>query len=98
LDPSSAVVAELQEQLLARERELDSREGAIVTWEESLLVSARTLREASAESDATRALMATTRRDYLAQIGTFGSRSDDAKPFIRGWMSAPPYWGCRRWI
>jgi hypothetical protein len=47
-NPSSTVVAELQEQLLARERELDSREGSIITWEESLLVSGRALKEVSA--------------------------------------------------
>jgi hypothetical protein len=53
------VVAELQEQLPAREWELDSREGAIVMWEESLLVSARALREKSAVCDASRTHMGT---------------------------------------
>jgi hypothetical protein len=65
-NPSSTVVAELQEHLLARERELDSREGAIITWEESLLVSARALREVGARCDTSHAHMGATRRDYLA--------------------------------
>jgi hypothetical protein len=30
------VAIELQEQLLAQDRELDSREGAIIVWEEGL--------------------------------------------------------------
>jgi hypothetical protein len=33
---------ELQVQILARERELDSREGAITTWEDGLAASQRT--------------------------------------------------------
>jgi hypothetical protein len=33
--PSLEVLAELQEQLLARERQLDSHEGFVVVWEES---------------------------------------------------------------
>jgi hypothetical protein len=60
---SSTVVAELQKQLLARERELDSREGTIITWEESLLVSAHMLKEVSAGCDTSRAHMGDARRD-----------------------------------
>jgi hypothetical protein len=37
------VIVELQEQLLAQERELDSREGTIVTWEEGLIAFTRAL-------------------------------------------------------
>jgi hypothetical protein len=37
------VATELQEQLLARERELDSREGAVATWEDGLVTSQRAL-------------------------------------------------------
>jgi hypothetical protein len=34
---TSAMVVELQEQLLARERELDSREGTLMAWEYGLV-------------------------------------------------------------
>jgi hypothetical protein len=37
-----AATVELQGQLLAREREVDSHEGAIITWEEGLVAVART--------------------------------------------------------
>jgi hypothetical protein len=53
--PSHAVVVELQEHLVARERELDSREGTIVAWEEGLAAFARMLGEVHAEHDASRA-------------------------------------------
>jgi hypothetical protein len=49
------VIVELQEQLLARERELDSREGAIVAWEESLISFTRALREVRVKHDASHA-------------------------------------------
>jgi hypothetical protein len=35
------VIVELEEQLIARERELDSQEDAIVMWEEGLVALAR---------------------------------------------------------
>jgi hypothetical protein len=40
------VIDELQEQLLALERELDSQEGTVVTWEEGLTTFAHVLGEA----------------------------------------------------
>jgi hypothetical protein len=83
-NPSSTVVAELQEQLLARERDLDSREGSIITWEESLLVSGRALKEVSAGCDSSHAHMGATRCDYLAQVGTSSSRSERCKAHRRG--------------
>jgi hypothetical protein len=49
------VIVELQEQLLAREREPDSREVTIIVWEESLTALPHALREASAEHNASRA-------------------------------------------
>jgi hypothetical protein len=69
------VIAELQEQLLAQERELDSREGAIITWEESLKAHARALGEANTERDASRARADTVWRDCSAQVSAFSSRS-----------------------
>jgi hypothetical protein len=53
--PSPTVIVELQEQLLARERELDSREGAIIAWEESLMSFTRVLREVRVKRDASHA-------------------------------------------
>jgi hypothetical protein len=55
LSPSHTMAIELQEQLLAQERELDSREGAIIMWEEGLAAFAHVLREVRVERDASRA-------------------------------------------
>jgi hypothetical protein len=63
--PSSAVFVELEDQLLARERELDSREGAIIAWEESQTSFARVLREACMGHDARHANGGVIRYDYL---------------------------------
>jgi hypothetical protein len=60
------VIAELQEQLLSQERVLDSREGAVIAWEESLTALACALGEASTERDASRASADVVRRDYSA--------------------------------
>jgi hypothetical protein len=49
------VTVELQGQLLALERKLDSREGAIIVWEESLAAFAHALGEVHVEHDASRA-------------------------------------------
>jgi hypothetical protein len=46
------VTVELQGQLLAQERELDSCEGAIISWEEGLVAFVHALGEVSAERDA----------------------------------------------
>jgi hypothetical protein len=43
------VAVELQGQLLARERELVSREGVVVTWEEGLVAFSSTLGEVHME-------------------------------------------------
>jgi hypothetical protein len=48
------LVAELQEHLLAQERELDSREGAIAMWEEALVAFERALGKVHMERDASR--------------------------------------------
>jgi hypothetical protein len=46
------VANELRDQLLARERELDSREGAITVWGDGLVASKRSLGRACMEHDA----------------------------------------------
>jgi xanthosine utilization system XapX-like protein len=46
------VAIEVQEQLLAQERELDSREGVIATWEDGLATSEHALGRACMERDA----------------------------------------------
>jgi hypothetical protein len=58
------VILELEEQLLTWERELDSREGAIITWEEGLVAFSCVLREVSTECDASRARVDAIRWDF----------------------------------
>jgi hypothetical protein len=45
----STVAIELEEQLLAQERELNSREGAIAAWEDGLEAFGRALKKACTE-------------------------------------------------
>jgi hypothetical protein len=61
------VVVELQGQLLARERELDSREGAIITWEEGLVAFACALGEVCMEHDTSHARTDAIQRDFFSQ-------------------------------
>jgi cysteine sulfinate desulfinase/cysteine desulfurase-like protein len=70
------VIIELQEQLLAQGKELDSREGTVFMWEESLIAFAHVLREASTEHDASRAHVDAVRRDYSAQVSMSSSQSE----------------------
>jgi hypothetical protein len=49
---TSTVMEELQEQLLALEDELNSREGVIVAWEDGFAASERVLGKACMERDA----------------------------------------------
>jgi hypothetical protein len=62
------VVVELQEQLLARERELDSQEGVIVAWEKGLAAFARALREVCVECDDSCARADTVQQDFFSQV------------------------------
>jgi hypothetical protein len=48
----SAMVAELQEEFLVRERELDRLENALMAWEDDLAATERTLGRARMECDA----------------------------------------------
>jgi hypothetical protein len=59
------VLVELQGQLLARERELDSREGAAVVWEARLVAFACVLREVCVEPDASRVHADAVQRDFF---------------------------------
>jgi hypothetical protein len=70
------VIAKLQDQLLAREMELDSREGTVIAWEESLATFTRALREALMGHDASCAHAGATRRDYVAQVSASSSQSE----------------------
>jgi hypothetical protein len=82
------VIVELQEQLLAWERELDSREGALIAWEESLMTFARALREASVECGASHTLAAVTPWDFFAHMNASISQSERLKPIASYWMIA----------
>jgi hypothetical protein len=70
------VTVELQGQLLARERELDSREGAIVMWEQGLAAFARVLGLVHAERDASHARADATQREIFTQARASSSRSE----------------------
>jgi hypothetical protein len=52
---TSTVMEELQEKFLARERELDNREDAIIAWEDGLTASKCALGRACMERNAERA-------------------------------------------
>jgi hypothetical protein len=70
------VLVKLQEQLLAREWELNSHEGTVVAWEESLVAFTHTLMEARAGHDAICAHMDAIRCHYLTQVSVSSSQSD----------------------
>jgi hypothetical protein len=69
------VAVELEEQLLAQERELESREGAIVMWEEGLVAFTRALREVRTKCDASHAHVNAFQRDFFSQAHASGSQS-----------------------
>jgi hypothetical protein len=75
---ATSVVVELQEQLLVRERELDSREGAIVTWEDGLATSKRALGRAGMERNAERAHIEAVRQNSLTRSCTLTSNSKNS--------------------
>jgi hypothetical protein len=65
------VAVELWEQLLARERGLDSREGVIVAWKDGLVASECALGRACVERDAKCNRAEAARQDYQARIHAF---------------------------
>jgi hypothetical protein len=69
------VVIELQEQLLARERDLDSREGAIIAWEEGLVTFACVLMEVRVKLDASHTCADAVQRDFFSQARASSSQS-----------------------
>jgi hypothetical protein len=70
------VDVELQEQLLTRERELDSREGAVAVWEEGMVAFARVLEEVHTKRDASHVRADAVRRDFFsrARASSFQSK------------------------
>jgi hypothetical protein len=64
----SAVVEELQEQLLAKEEELTCREEALAMREEKVKISEKALFKVSVDLDAERAMIGPTRQVYLDKM------------------------------
>jgi hypothetical protein len=65
------VVVELREQLLAQKRELDSREGAIMVWEDDPVASMCALGRVCVECDTKCDRAEIVRQDYQARIHAF---------------------------
>jgi hypothetical protein len=63
---ASAAAIKWLEQLLAQEKELDSREGAITTWEDGLVAFACALGDARMECDAKRVQAVAVQQYFLA--------------------------------
>jgi hypothetical protein len=68
---TSMMVIELQEQLLARERELDSREGTLMAREDDLVASECALSRARTECDTKHDRAEAAQQDYRARIHSF---------------------------
>jgi hypothetical protein len=68
---ASVMAIELQEQLLARERELDSKEGALMNREDGLAASLCALGRVHMECDAKCDRAEAVRQDYRARICAF---------------------------
>jgi hypothetical protein len=62
------VAIEMQEQHLARERELDNREGALAAWEDDLVAFECTLRRVRMEFDGKCDRAEAVRQDYQARL------------------------------
>jgi hypothetical protein len=71
----SVAAVKLREQLLAWERELESKEGAITAWEDGLAMFEHALGRVCTERDASHIQAKATQQDYLARTCTFCSRS-----------------------
>jgi hypothetical protein len=70
------VTVEMQGQLLARERELDSWEGVIVAWEEGLAAFVHVLGEMCTKHDASRARVNAIQWDFFTQAHASSSLSE----------------------
>jgi hypothetical protein len=69
------VAIELQGQVLARERELDSREGIIAAWEDGLVAFERTLGKVHVEHNISHVWAEAVQQDFTAQSCASSSRS-----------------------
>jgi hypothetical protein len=69
------VAIELQEQLLAQERELDSRGGVITVWEDGLAVFEYALGKLCTERDTSHVRAEVVQQDLSAQAHVSSSRS-----------------------
>jgi hypothetical protein len=69
------VAVELQGQLLALERELDSREGVIVVWEDGLAAFERTLGKVHMKCDTNHVWAEVVQHDFFTQALVSSSRS-----------------------
>jgi hypothetical protein len=67
----SVVVAELQEQLLTWERQLDSREGTIAAWVDGLAPSEYAIGRVCMEHDVESIQAKAAQQDYLAKTCAF---------------------------
>jgi hypothetical protein len=72
---ASAAAIKWLEQLLAQEKELDSREGAITTWEDGLVAFACALGDARMECDAKHVQAVAVQQYFLARTRASCSRS-----------------------
>jgi hypothetical protein len=77
------VITELQDQLLAREMELDSQEGVVITWEESMTAFSHALEEARAGSDTSCAHAGAAQQDYLTLVSASSSQPKRHKALRR---------------
>jgi hypothetical protein len=68
---ASTVAFELPKQLFAWVRELNSREGVLMAWEDVLAASECALGRACAECDTECDQADVVRQDYLARVHTF---------------------------
>jgi hypothetical protein len=80
VEATSAVVEELQ----SRERELDSRKGTIITWEDGLTVSKHALGRVCMEHDVECAQTEAVRQNYLTRSRALTSNSKHSINF--NWM------------
>jgi hypothetical protein len=71
----SAVLEELQEQLLTWERYLDSRDGTNIVWEDGIAASECALGRAYMEYDAEHTHTKVVQQDYLARSCDLTSNS-----------------------
>jgi hypothetical protein len=76
-------LVELQEQLLAQEEELSSREGSIFSWEDGLTAIERALGRACMEHDAERSQTEVVRQDFLTMSRTLTTSSKHSINFNR---------------